>query len=258
MFKGKTAVFTGAGSGIGAATCKAFAKNGANVVAIDLVKENVDKTVEDIRLAGGNAIGCCLDVTDKKAVNLAAEKIFEKFKTIDIWMNCAGISRIIPTLECSEDIWNLTLDVNLKGMFFCCQAAINYMHSQKSGGVIINLSSQSGKKAGGQYAAYCSSKFGVIGLTQSLAVEFAKEGIRVNAICPGVVETPMWDKQKADYAKKRNIKPEEVMQYFCDTIPLGRLGTYEDVSELAMFLAGEKSSYITGQAINLAGGSIMF
>ena len=258
MLKKKTVVVTGAGSGIGAEVCKAFAKNDANVAVIDLAMENMSQTVEAIRQNGGQAVGYCLNVTNKESVTSVAKQIAEQFGSIDIWMNCAGISKIIPTLECPEEIWDKTLDVNLKGTFLCCQAALSHMRQQKLGGVIINMSSQSGKKGGGEYAAYCASKFGVIGLTQSLAVEFAKDGIRINAICPGVVETPMWDHQRADYARKRHIKSEDVMQYFKNTIPLGRLCKYEDVTNLALFLASESSAYMTGQAINLTGGSIMF
>ena len=124
-------------------------------------------------------------------------------------------------------------------------------------GAIINLSSQSGKVGNTQFAAYCASKFGVIGLTQSLAVEFAPHGIRVNALCPGIVPTPMWDGQTADYAAKRNIKPEEVRPYLVSRIPLGRVCEPDEVARVAVFLAGEDASYITGQAINLTGGAVM-
>ena len=124
-------------------------------------------------------------------------------------------------------------------------------------GVILNMSSQSGKVGNSHYAAYCASKFGVIGLTQSLALEFAQSGIRVNALCPGVVFTPLWDKMLPDYAAKRNMKPEEVRPYLESKIPLGRLCTPEDVAQTAVFLASDDSSYLTGQALNLSGGSVM-
>jgi sorbitol-6-phosphate 2-dehydrogenase len=175
---------------------------------------------------------------------------------VDILVNNAGVSYIIPFLECSQEIWDKTIEINLKGTFNCCQAAIKRMLLRKRG-VIINMSSQSGKTGNSHYAAYCASKFGVIGLTQSLAMEFARQGIRVNALCPGVVFTPMWDTMVADYAKKRNIKPEEVKPYFESKIPLGRLCTEKDVADAAVFMASDKASYITGQAINLSGGAIM-
>ena len=119
------------------------------------------------------------------------------------------------------------------------------------------MSSQSGKVGASQYQAYCASKFGIIGLVQSTAIEFAKSGIRVNAICPGVIQTPLWDMQIDNYAKKRNIKPEEVMPYFKSKIPMGRLGMLQDVVNTTFFLASDDSAYLTGQSINVAGGQIM-
>jgi sorbitol-6-phosphate 2-dehydrogenase len=119
------------------------------------------------------------------------------------------------------------------------------------------MSSQSGKVGTSQYAAYCASKFGVIGLTQSLAQEFAADGIRVNALCPGVVPTPLWDQQKAAYARKRNLRPQEVWAHLTAKIPMGRLCTAEDVATLAVFLASDDAAYITGQAINITGGAVM-
>jgi NAD(P)-dependent dehydrogenase (short-subunit alcohol dehydrogenase family) len=257
MFKDKVAVITGAGSGIGAEIGKGFAGAGAHTAVLDLAREHVKKTAEEICAFGGSAREYVLNVTEKDAVFGVMDSIVEHWGRIDILVNCAGISRVTPLFDYTEELWDLILDVNLKGTFFCCYAAIRHMHDLKIKGSIINLSSQSGKRGGGQNAAYCASKFGVIGLTQALAIEFAGEGIRVNAICPGVVETPMWDIQRADYAKKRGIKPEEVMDYFRSTIPLGRLCTYDDLVNLALFLGGDNSSYITGQALNLAGGSIM-
>ena len=149
------------------------------------------------------------------------------------------------------------MNINLKGCYFCCQAAVTQMLKQ-GGGSIINISSESGKRGGAQYAAYCASKFGIIGLTQSIAQEFAKKGIRANSVCPGVVQTPMWDKQRADYARKRNIKPEEVMDYFRNKIPMGRLCSFEDLAGIIKFLASDDSAYMTGQALNATGGSTMY
>jgi sorbitol-6-phosphate 2-dehydrogenase len=125
-------------------------------------------------------------------------------------------------------------------------------------GVILNMSSQSGKVGASHYAAYCASKFGIIGLTQSLALEFAADGIRVNALCPGVVFTALWDEQHVGgYGHKRGLKPEEVRPYLESKIPLGRLCTPEDVAQMAAFLASDAASYMTGQAINVSGGSVM-
>jgi len=123
--------------------------------------------------------------------------------------------------------------------------------------VVLNMSSQSGKVGNSQYTAYCASKFGIIGLTQSLALEFAGDGIRVNALCPGIVMTPLWDQMLGDYARKRNLKPEDVRPYLEKRIPLGRLCTPEDVARTAVFLASDESDYLTGQALNVSGGMVM-
>lgn len=256
LLEGKSIVVTGAGSGLGAAAAKAFAKEGAKVAVLDIQAEAAKKIAEEIALMGAKSLDLAVNVASKASVFAAGDTVAEAFGGIDVWMNCAGVSKILPFLDCTEEIWDLTMDVNLKGMFFCCQSAVGHM-LKKSGGTIINMSSQSGKKAGAQYQAYCASKFGVIGLTQSIALEFAQKGIRANAICPGVVQTPMWDTQAADYAKKRNLKTEEVMPYFCKTIPLGRVASYKNFTDMAIFLASDKSDYMTGQSLNLTGGSIL-
>ena len=210
-FEGKKVAVTGAASGIGRAIAEGFAREGAKVAFMDLDGDNAKKYAETAN--GTNNIGIGIDVSDKASVESAFEEIEKTYGRLDVFVNCAGISIIVPMLECTEEIWDKTIDVNLKGTFLCMQSAVRIMDKQKSGSIIC-MSSQSGKVGGGAYQAYCASKFGVIGIVQSAAVEFAKEGIRINAICPGVVLTPMWDKQVISYAKKRNIKPEEVMPYF--------------------------------------------
>ncbi len=252
----KIAVVTGAGSGIGRATAIRLAREGACVGVLDIDLENANQTAAEIASMGAKAIAIQTDITKRDDVFAAAETIERLYGKIDIWVNCAGYSRIIPFLDCTEEIWDRTMNINLKGCFFGCQAAITHMNP--AGGAIVNFSSESGKKGTNWYAAYCSSKFGVIGLTQSLSAEFAPHGIRVNTICPGVVITPMWDKQVADYAKKRNIQPEDVMPRFKNNIPLHRLCELEDVTNMVVFLVTEDSAYITGQALNLSGGSTMY
>ncbi|HBE77887.1 MAG TPA: short-chain dehydrogenase [Firmicutes bacterium] len=250
------AVVTGGGSGIGASICHELAKEGAHVAVTDVRKDAAEHVASEIRQLNGNAQAWAFDVSKKNAVDAAAEEIKEKFGPIEIWVNSAGISKILPFLDHTEEIWDLTMNINLKGCFLGCQAAIRQMLPRKKG-IIINMSSQSGKAGNSQYQAYCASKFGVIGITQSLAMEFAKDGIRVNAICPGVVYTPMWDQQMEDYAKKRNMDPKDVMPYLQSKIPLGRLGKASDIARTVIFLASDDSSYITGQAFNLSGGQIM-
>jgi NAD(P)-dependent dehydrogenase (short-subunit alcohol dehydrogenase family) len=254
--KNKVAVITGGGSGIGAGICRQFYKEGAKIAICDINKENANKTINEINGNEKNFLVIATDVSNSKEVESAASEIQEQFGRIDIWINSAGVSYITPFLDCSEELWDETININLKGTFNGCKAAIKRMTKQKNG-VILNMSSQSGKKGNSQYAAYCSSKFGVIGLTQSLAVEFAGHNIRVNALCPGIVFTPLWNNMIDDYAAKRNIKVKDVKAYCEKNIPMGRLCSIEDIAKTAVFLASDDASYITGQSINITGGSIM-
>ena len=252
----KVVVVTGGAGGIGAQICREFAGEGALVAVTDLQKNGAKKVADDISGSKGRAKAWAFDVSSQKQVETAADEIEKELGKISIWVNNAGISYITPFLECTQEIWDKTMQINLKGTFNGCRAAIKRMLRQKKG-VIINMSSQSGKSGNSHYAAYCASKFGIIGITQSLALEFAKDGIRVNALCPGVVFTPLWNKMINDYANKQSIKPEEVRSYLENSIPLGRLCTEKDVARAAVFIASDDASYITGEAINISGGKVM-
>ncbi len=249
----RVAIITGAASGIGKGIAEKFAREGARVAIADINLAMAEKTAQEI---GPSAMAVKVDVGDKACVEAMADKVEEKLGPLDIFVNNAGVSYVAPFLDCSEELWDKTMLINLKGAFHGCQAAVKRMLPWKKG-VILNMSSQSGKAGNSQYAAYCASKFGVVGLTQSLAVEFAAEGIRVNAICPGVVFTPLWDAMIEDYAKKRNMEPEQVKPYLESKVPLGRLCTPEDVANTAAFLASDQASFITGQSINVSGGLIL-
>lgn len=253
----RVAVVTGGGRGIGAEICRAFAREGAKVGVTDLRRETAEEVAREIRASGAHALAWDFDVADREAVDRAADEIEQQLGALDIWVNNAGISRVIPFLDCTDELWDLILQVNLKGTFIGCQVAIQRMLPRKRG-VILNMSSQSGKAGNSHYAAYCASKFGVIGLTQSLALEFAKDGIRINALCPGAVFTSLWDDQhKEAYARKRHMKPEEVEPYLAGKVPVGRLCTPQDVAGMAVFLATDEAEFITGQAVNISGGLVM-
>jgi len=251
--KNKVAIVTGAASGIGKAIAERFTEEGARVAIADLDLTAVLKTAEKI---GPPAFAIHVDVGQMASVEAMVEKVKANLGQVDILVNNAGVSYITPFHECSEELWDKTIRVNLKGAFNCCRTVIKDMLARKSG-VILNMSSQSGKAGNSQYTAYCASKFAIIGLTQSLAVEYAKSGIRVNALCPGVVFTPLWNSMIADYAKKRDMKPDNVKPYLESKIPMGRLCTEQDVADAAVFLASDEASYITGQSINLSGGAVM-
>ena len=254
-FGKKSVVITGAGSGIGKSLAQRFARKGANVVMLDIHKDALHAAADELISEGCVALAVQADVTNKEMVFSAAEQAVSAFGEINVWVNCAGYSKILPFLDCSQEIWDRTIAINLTGTFFGCQAAVTHMLGR--GGSIINFSSQSGKKGTNNYQAYCASKFGIRGLTQSVAAEFASENIRCNAICPSVVQTPMWDAQLSDYAKKRHIADSDVMIRFIHNTPLGRLCEFNDIGNLVEFLASDQSSYITGQSLNLTGGACM-
>ena len=254
---GKVAFITGAAGGIGKAIALVFAAEGASVAVCDIDEIGARKTVEEITTVGGKACAACGDVSSRQDVERMVQQCVQEIGPIDILVNCAGISEIRPFLETTDQQWDRTIRINLKSMFLTCQAVLPEMQKRKQG-VIINLSSQSGKRGASWYADYCASKFGIIGMTQSLAQEFAADGIRVNAICPGIVQTNLWDeKMWSGYARKRNLDRGKVKQTILGKIPLGRLGEPADVAKVALFLASEDSAYMTGQAINVTGGSLM-
>jgi NAD(P)-dependent dehydrogenase (short-subunit alcohol dehydrogenase family) len=251
------AVVTGGGSGIGAAICRAFAREGAVVAVGDINRQEARQVADEINASGGRAVAKVFDVSDRVAVERAADEVESEMGPLSIWVNNAGVSYIVPFLDCTENQWERTMQVNLTGAFVGCQAAISRMLPRRRG-VVLNMSSQSGKAGNSHYAAYCASKFGIIGLTQSLAMEFADQGIRVNALCPGVVMTPLWESMVDDYARKRGMKPEEVRPYMESKIPIHRLCDSEDVARYSVFLASDDAAYITGQAVNISGGSVMY
>jgi NAD(P)-dependent dehydrogenase (short-subunit alcohol dehydrogenase family) len=226
-------------------------------VAVTDLRSDAAKAVEaGIRETGGRAASWAFDVAERSAVEQAADEIEADLGPLAIWVNNAGISHIVPFLKCTDDLWDEIQRVNLKGAYVGCQVAIRHMLPRKRG-VVLNMSSQSGRVGSSHYAAYCASKFGIIGLTQSLAVEFAPQGIRVNALCPGVVFTPLWEQQIQAYAQKKNLRVDEVRPHIEARIPLRRLCSPEDVARAVVFLASDDAVYITGQSINVSGGAVM-
>jgi len=251
--KGQTAIVTGAARGIGRAVAERLMSEGAAVAIADLDPAAARQTADAL---GPRALAVGVNVADRASVEALVAAVESKLGPVDLLVNNAGVSEIVPFLELDEATWDRHLQVNLKGTFLCCQTVLKGMVERRRG-KIINLSSQSGKQGASQYQAYCASKFGVIGLTQSLALEFAPYGITVNAICPGFVFTPLWNKMLPQYAAKRNLPVDKVKDYVSSRIPLGRLCTPEDVAGVAAFLASADADYLTGQAINVTGGALM-
>jgi NAD(P)-dependent dehydrogenase (short-subunit alcohol dehydrogenase family) len=247
-FQGKTVLITGAGRGIGRAIAEAFAAGGAAVAVNDISPINLDVTVERIRAAGGTVQDYVHDIAGKMAVQAMLEEIVERFGRLDIVINNAGVEPHASLLTMDEWDWRRTIDVNLNGAFFVLQSAARLM-KDSGGGAVVNIASIAGRAHGlKDRAAYVAGKSGLIGLTREAARELAPYNIRVNAVCPGVIETEMTVALRSD---------EAMLRKWLEDIPQGRLGTTQDVVSLVLFLCGPGAAYITGQAINVDGGKVM-
>jgi NAD(P)-dependent dehydrogenase (short-subunit alcohol dehydrogenase family) len=245
--KGKVAIITGARRGMGRSHALTLAKAGAKVVVADISLEDCQKVVDEIKKAKGRAIAVKCDVSKKEEVDNLIKQTVKKWGKIDILVNNAGICQFKPFLEMTEEEWDRTLNINLKGYFLCAQAAAREMVKQKSG-VIINIASVAMGQQGiglSNLVHYCASKGGIVGMTEALAVELAPYNIRVNAISPGMIETPMIDPVKKD---------PKMMEAMLARVPMHRVGTPEEVSNLVLFLASDKSSYMTASAVVIDGG----
>jgi sorbitol-6-phosphate 2-dehydrogenase len=259
LLAGKTAVVTGGAQGLGEAISLRLAKEGCQVVIADINQEGITATEVRIQeIYGVKTLGLVTDITQEAQVVELVDQTVDHFGAIDILVSNAGILIAKPVDEFAAAQWLKVIEVNLYGYFLCAKHAARVMKEQRSG-VIIQINSKSGKKGSYKNSAYAASKFGGIGLTQSLALELAEYGVRVNAICPGnMLDSPLWvDSLFKQYARTRGMTEEEVRQYYIDQVPLKRGCTYEDVCNLLVFLASEQSSYMTGQAINVTGGQEM-
>ncbi len=244
-FKDKVVLITGAGAGIGKATAKAFAERGAYVVVADVDARAGRETAGEI---GDRALFIEVDVSDRDSVRQMVERTEERFGRIAILVNNAGIYHQGDVLETPEEVWNRVLSVNLTGMYLCAQQVLPQMVSQGKG-VIVNVASEAGMVAIGGQVAYNVSKAAVISLTQSMAVDFARRGIRVNAVAPGTTETPLVEAalNKADDPKKARRKLEECR-------PLNRLGRPEEIAAAILALASDELGYATGAVLAIDGG----
>ena len=273
---GKVALVTGAGgkNGIGRAIATRLAKEGADVAVNDITEhpyaadqtewQGLPDVVREIKAMGRRAISVVADVSDAKQVGEMVDKTVAHFGKIDILVNNAGTiagKDRVPVVDLAEEDWDRVQRVNVKGVFLCSQAVARHLIAQGTGGKIINMSSVTGKQGSARYAAYSASKFAVIGLTQSLAHELAPYHVNVNAICPSLVDTERVghlasalmpedlpaDEQRAEFAR-RNVA----------AVPLGRLAEGTDVAKMAAFLASDEAVYLTGLAVTVSGGSMMY
>lgn len=242
--KGRTALVTGAGSGIGRSIAEAFAEQGAMVVVADISQDGADETAGIITDHGGQAVSRYCDVSKKEDVRNLIEGIVKDFGSLDYACNNAGIhnpgTEFFP--DADEEIWDRIIAVNLKGVFLCMKHEVREMLKQKSG-VIVNIASMSGLLAEPGSYAYAASKHGVMGLTKTVAFEFAKSGIRINAVCPAAVDTP-------GFAEA----PPEFRQKYIDTNPMGRLAKPEEIAATVMWLCSDMADFVTGTGIVIDGG----
>lgn len=242
--KGQVVLITGGATGIGRAVAEAFAKQGCSIMIGD-ISPKTEKTVEYLRELGASAGFLYTDVRDKGAIKALIKQTIDTYGKLDIAFNNAGfLPPEAPLLDLAESHIDAVIDINLKGIFHCMQAELNVMLPNNKG-CIINTASVAGLKGVATLAGYCASKFGVIGLTKAVAAEYAAAGIRINAICPGHIETPM---------TKHWEKMPEFMNVVKNMTPMQKAGQAEDVAKIVMFLASDQASYITGSAITIDGG----
>ena len=246
LFEGKVALVTGGSSGIGLSTAVAFARLGASVVVVDWNEDKANNNIESFKSLGVDSLFVQCDVSNSSQVSKMFDQLMARFGRLDFAFNNAGVEGLTAkTHECTEENWDKTVDINLKGVWLCMKYEIPQMLKQKKG-VIINCSSVAGLAGYAGLPSYCASKHGLVGLTKSAALEYAGQGIRVNAICPGVIHTPMIDRITG--------KDKVIEMKYASMEPVGRMGNPEEVAEAVVWLCSDAASFVTGIAMPVDGG----
>jgi meso-butanediol dehydrogenase/(S,S)-butanediol dehydrogenase/diacetyl reductase len=248
---GRPAIVTGGARGIGKGIVLELARAGADVLIADLLEDAMQATAAEVRALGRRALTRRVDVTDAAQVQGMVDEAVATFGALGILVNCAGVINIRPVADLTEKDWDVVMDVNAKGTFLGCRAALGPMRRQ-GWGRIINVASIAGKEGFPNLAHYSASKFAVVGFTNALAKEVAQEGITVNAICPGVVRTYMWDRLADEWKKDGESVEDSWARHQLTLIPQGRAQTAEDMGRMALFLATMDN--VTGQSVNVDGG----
>jgi sorbitol-6-phosphate 2-dehydrogenase len=259
ILQDRVALVTGGAQGLGQAICWRLAQEGCHVVVADLNEEKANQTAAAI--TDRRAFGFKVDVTDETQVRAMVDRTIQEFGRLDILVANAGILIAEDIADFPAEKWLAVIKVNLYGYFLCAKHAARVMKTQNKG-VILEINSKSGKKGSFKNSAYAASKFGGVGLTQSIALDLADHNVRVNAICPGnLLDSPLWNEGPnslfKQYARKWEITEEEVRKKYIDQVPMKRGCTYEDVCNVVVFLASDQAGYMTGQAINVTGGQEM-
>jgi NAD(P)-dependent dehydrogenase (short-subunit alcohol dehydrogenase family) len=243
---GKVAFVTGAANGIGRATALAFAREGAGVVVADISERGNQETARLVEEAGGRALAIRCDASRAEEVKAALDKAVEAFGRLDYAFNNAGIEQpLVPAADLTEDQWDRIVGIDLRGVFLCMKHEIPLMLEQ-GGGAIVNTSSGAGVKGFAGQAAYCAAKFGVVGLTKAAALDYAKANVRINAVCPGIVETPMMDRFSGGTPEGRaRVVAQE---------PVGRMGRPEEIAAAVLWLCSDAAAFVVGHAMVVDGG----
>jgi len=256
---GQVAIVVGSGRGIGETIARTFAREGAAIALVDLakMKAELERIAQEISQNGGKAIAMVADCTDDSQVKKMVDETVRRWGKIDILVNSAGLrGPLVPVQDITEEEWDTVLDVNLKAVFLCCRAVLKVMMQQKSGS-IVSISGTAGKEGMALRGSLCAAKWGLLGLTQTIAKEAGPSGIRANIICPGGMDEPELRDMYAERAKGLGMEFSQLEKSVLELTPLRKYAKHDEVAKAALFLASSDSSHTTGESLNVSGGRLM-